>query len=77
MKFSTLCDLGLAVSAGASSLISPAFDQLRPHPEVSGSDLPDLLERLAQAPDPRDPRGVRHPLVTLLALTACAVLAGA
>jgi DDE_Tnp_1-associated/Transposase DDE domain len=29
---------------------------------------------LAQVPDPR---GVRHPLVTLLALTACAVLAGA
>ncbi|MER5820756.1 ISAs1 family transposase [Streptomyces mirabilis] len=77
MEFSTLCDLGLPVPADASSLISPAFEQLRPHPEVSGSDLPDLLERLAQVPDPRDPRGVRHPLVTLLALTACAVLAGA
>ncbi|WP_449344049.1 transposase family protein [Streptomyces malaysiensis] len=36
-----------------------------------------MLERLAQVPDPRDPRGVRHPLVTLLALTARAVLAGA
>ncbi|MFF4828473.1 ISAs1 family transposase [Streptomyces sp. NPDC001312] len=77
MEFSTLCDLGLPVPVDASSLISPAFEQLRPHPEVSGSDLPDLLERLAQVPDPRDPRGVRHPLVTLLALTACAVLAGA
>ncbi|WP_256098639.1 transposase family protein [Streptomyces agglomeratus] len=28
-------------------------------------------------PDPRDPRGVRHALVGVLALTACAVLAGA
>ncbi|MEU5415765.1 transposase family protein [Streptomyces clavifer] len=28
-------------------------------------------------PDPRDPRGVRHALVAVLALTACAVLAGA
>ncbi|MCX5098233.1 transposase family protein [Streptomyces sp. NBC_00439] len=28
-------------------------------------------------PDPRDPRGVRHALVVVLALTACAVLAGA
>ena len=28
-------------------------------------------------PDPRDPRGVRHALVAILALTACAVLAGA
>ncbi|MGI5193025.1 transposase family protein [Streptomyces sp. CA-288835] len=28
-------------------------------------------------PDPRDPRGVRHALVVVLKLTACAVLAGA
>ncbi|MGY4928407.1 transposase family protein [Streptomyces sp. 900105755] len=28
-------------------------------------------------PDPRDPRGVRHALVAVLALTACAVLDGA
>ncbi|WP_229822915.1 transposase family protein [Streptomyces netropsis] len=28
-------------------------------------------------PDPRDPRGVRHALVVVLALTACAVPAGA
>ncbi|MFE2610724.1 transposase family protein [Streptomyces mirabilis] len=28
-------------------------------------------------PDPRDPRGVRHALVAVLALTACAVLVGA
>ncbi|MEU0822429.1 transposase family protein [Streptomyces mirabilis] len=27
-------------------------------------------------PDPRDPRGVRHALVAVLALTACAVLVG-
>jgi hypothetical protein len=77
MEFSTLCDLGLPVPTDASSLISPVFEQPRPHPEVPGSDLPDLLERLAQVPDPRDLRGVRHPLVTLLALMACAVLAGA
>ncbi|MFF2510079.1 transposase family protein [Streptomyces sp. NPDC058086] len=28
-------------------------------------------------PDPRDPRGVRHAPVVMLALTACAVPAGA
>jgi hypothetical protein len=39
--------------------------------------VPGLLERLAQVPDPRDPRGVRHALAVVLALTACAVLAGA
>lgn len=39
--------------------------------------MPGLLGRLAQVPDPRDPRGVRHALVGVLALAACAVLAGA
>ncbi|MGW4464718.1 transposase family protein [Micromonospora sp. NPDC004704] len=27
-------------------------------------------------PDPRDPRGIRHPLVAVLAIAACAVAAG-
>lgn len=40
-------------------------------------EIPSLLERLSEVPDPRDPRGVRHALVVVLALTACAVLAGA
>ncbi|MCT9108360.1 transposase family protein [Streptomyces mirabilis] len=59
--------------ADASSPIPLAFDQLREHP----GEIPGLLERLAEAPDPRDPRGVRHALVVMLVLTACAVLTGA
>nr|WP_225847589.1 ISAs1 family transposase [Streptomyces sp. HPF1205] len=39
--------------------------------------MPGLLERLTRVPDPRDPRGVRHAPAVVLALTACAVLAGA
>ncbi|WP_411089812.1 ISAs1 family transposase [Streptomyces sp. 061-3] len=35
------------------------------------------MHRLGQVPAPRDPRGVRHGLSVVLALTACAVLAGA
>lgn len=77
MGLSTLCGPGKPVPADVSSLISPAFDQLDPRPKAARSEIPDLLERLAQIPDPRDPRGVRHPLVTILAQTACAVLAGA
>lgn len=50
---------------------------LRVHHAVASEEVPGLLERLAQVPDPRDPRGVRHALVVVLALTACAVLAGA
>jgi len=67
------------VPADASSLIPSALDQLREQHPVVFEEVPGLLERLAQVPDPRDPRdprGVRHALV-VLALTACAVLAGA
>lgn len=50
--------------------------QLREHPEAVSAEVPCLLERLAEVPT-REPRGVRHDLVAVLALTACAVLAGA
>ncbi|MCY0932224.1 ISAs1 family transposase [Streptomyces sp. H27-H1] len=77
MEFFTLCDLGIPVPASASSLICPVLDQLGDHVGVGPGEVPGLLERLAQVPDPRDPRGVRYPLATLLGLAACAVLAGA
>jgi hypothetical protein len=35
-----------------------------------------LLVALAAVPDPRDPRGKRYPLVSMLAVAVCAVLAG-
>ncbi|MEU9172001.1 transposase family protein [Streptomyces sp. NPDC048420] len=47
------------------------------NPQVVPEKVSGLLERLAEVPDPRDPRGVRHRLTVVLALTACAVLAGA
>ena len=36
-----------------------------------------LFDRLGQVLDPRKPRGVRHPLQSILAIAACAVLSGA
>ncbi|WP_067798238.1 ISAs1 family transposase [Actinomadura formosensis] len=63
--------------ADVSSPIPPALDQLRERTGAASPELPGLLERLAEVPDPRDPRGVRHALVCILALSACAVLAGA
>jgi predicted transposase YbfD/YdcC len=46
-----------------------------------GQVLPEqsavLLPYLAQVPDPRDRRGLRHELVGILAVAVCAVLAGA
>ncbi|AJF68519.1 hypothetical protein SVTN_33445 [Streptomyces vietnamensis] len=57
--------------------IPPALDQLRGQPGVGPGEVADLLERPAEVPDPRDPRGVRHAFAVVLALAACAVLAGA
>jgi predicted transposase YbfD/YdcC len=44
---------------------------------VSGHEQPELLAILTAVPDPRDPRGVRYPLASVLAAAVCAVLAGA
>ncbi|WP_449066561.1 ISAs1 family transposase [Planomonospora algeriensis] len=41
------------------------------------TEIPSLLQTLAAIPDPRDPRGVRHPLVAVLAVAVVATLAGA
>ncbi len=52
---------------------------LRPFTEVFVVDsclAGNLLELLAQIPDPRDRRGRRHPLVAMLATIVCAVLTG-
>ena len=37
----------------------------------------ELLEALGRVPDPRDRRGIRYPLVPVLAIAVCAMLAGA
>ena len=63
----------------SSSLISPALEQL---PGSEGSQLPaagcpGLREFLSAVPDPRDPRGVRHSLSSVLLASVAAVLAGA
>jgi predicted transposase YbfD/YdcC len=63
------------------SLISPALEQLQDLPAADrvalAGQCPSLAGHLAQVPDPRDPRGVRHTLTSLLLAAAAAVLAGA
>lgn len=44
---------------------------------VTEGEQPGLLAVLAGLPDPRDPRGIRYPLASMLAVAVCAVLAGA
>jgi predicted transposase YbfD/YdcC len=69
------------VPALPSSPISPALEQLQELPAgdraLLSGQCPDLAEHLARVPDPRDPRGVRHTLTSLLLAAVAAVLAGA
>ena len=50
-----------------------------PCPEAAAEPqlLPPLYLYLQQVPDPRDPRGLRHPLPAVLALVCCGLLCGA
>jgi len=59
------------LAAGQLALLS------RRGPAVVVAAPDDLLAALGQVPDPRDPRGLRYPLVPVLAVAVCAVLAGA
>jgi predicted transposase YbfD/YdcC len=63
--------------AAQSSPIDPAIGQLVALTETFAVDRTGLLSVLAQVPDPRKPRGVRHRFSAVLALAVCAVMAGA
>jgi predicted transposase YbfD/YdcC len=67
------------VPALTSSLISPALEQLAgaPGSHLPPGGCPGLREFLSAVPDPRDPRGVRHSLISVLLASVAAVLAGA
>ncbi|MGJ3558076.1 transposase family protein [Streptomyces sp. INA 01156] len=56
---------------------SPLYSTNLLRPALAEGECPDLLSPLAQVSDPRDPRGLPHPLVGLLAIAAAAVLIGA
>ena len=69
------------VPALSSSPVGAALEQLSGLPAddrlwLSGQ-CPGLAEYLARVPDPRDPRGVRHTLTSLLLAAVVAILAGA
>jgi len=65
----------------SSSPIGPALGQLQDllagERAVLAAECPSLAACLASVPDPRDPRGVRHTLTSLLLAAVAAVLAGA
>ena len=43
---------------------------------VAASVAAAAVVAAATVPDPRDPRGIRHPLIVVLAIAACAIAAG-
>jgi predicted transposase YbfD/YdcC len=63
--------LPIALLAAHTGSTPDGVDQLDP------AVAADLLAALVKVPDPRARRGVRHRLVTVLAVAVCAVLAGA
>jgi predicted transposase YbfD/YdcC len=63
--------------AQTSSRIDPALGHLLTVVEPFADDRVGLLAVLAQIPDPRKARGIRHKFQAVLALAVCAVLAGA
>jgi len=50
---------------------------LRDADPLQQAETPHLLAYLATIPDPRAPRGHRHPLIAIVAMAAAAVLTGA
>jgi hypothetical protein len=64
-----LADLALWEAELAAD--SAAVDSVAPDPLSVASSL---LNRLRRVPDPRRLRGLRHPLLVILVLTACATL---
>jgi predicted transposase YbfD/YdcC len=65
------------VPAKLSSPIPSGLDPLCDADPLQHAETPHLLAYLATIPDPRAPRGRRHPLIAILAVAAAAVLAGA
>ncbi|MGK5446737.1 ISAs1 family transposase [Streptomyces radiopugnans] len=63
--------------AASSSPIPTGLGQLAGSDPARPDELPGLLDRLSRLPDPRRLRGRRHRPSYVLALAACAVLAGA
>ncbi|MGW4898480.1 ISAs1 family transposase, partial [Kitasatospora sp. NPDC004240] len=63
--------------ARSSSPIPAGLGQLAAARPAALREHPHLLDHLAAVPDPRRAKGRRHPLAFVLALAACAVLAGA
>jgi len=67
----------LMSSSSIAAIVEHRPTDTTPPATVTDSERLGLLTALAVIPDPRDPRGTRYPLTSLLATAVCAVMAGA
>lgn len=67
----------MSVSHASGPSVLAVAEQLDPPQDVSWSGIRSLVDVLAEVPDPRDPRGVRHSIGAVLSVMVFAVLAGA
>jgi predicted transposase YbfD/YdcC len=67
----------LMSSSPIAAIVGHRPTDTTPPPAVTDSERQGLLAALAPVPDPRDPRGIRYPLASMLATAVCAVMAGA
>ncbi len=66
------------MSSSPTEILLPNRPADVPRPAaVTEGEHRSLFVALAAVPDPRDPRGRRYSLVSMLAVAVCAVLAGA
>ena len=66
------------MSSSLTEIVLPQRPPNMPCPTaVTDGDSPEPVRRVGAVQDPRDPRGRRYPLVSILAAAVCAVIAGA
>jgi hypothetical protein len=66
------------MSSSLTEIVLPQRPPDMPYPAVvTDGDRLSLFIALAEVEAPRDPRGRRYPLVSILAAAVCAVIAGA
>jgi len=67
----------LMSSSPIAMLVAHRPTAVTPPEPVTDGERPGLLVALSELRDPRDPRGRRYPLASMLAAAVCAVMAGA
>lgn len=66
----------------AKEILCDPYPEINPHLELKAMELSskhaqDLIDRLSKVPDPRKPKGRRHKMISVLAISMCAIMCNA